>query len=177
MATRASRDLAVRNATAVDALAQGDALAELLRPGTAVIVAAMLFARSLRANERAVATAEAEASLTMARGRAEREPELLRQGPGFVFYALMDAVVDRYFPHMDAIEAELEKLESTMFQPRQDRQAVVQQLFGLKQRLALAACRQGLGLCLTRFTLARQTLRQGTLKPLRPWRRTELRRC
>ncbi|MBF8221904.1 LysR substrate-binding domain-containing protein [Halomonas sp. 328] len=39
--------------------------------------------------------------------------------------------------------------------------------------LALAACRQGLGLCLTRFTLARQTLRQGTLKPLRPWRRTE----
>lgn len=70
------------------------------------------------------------------RGRAEREPELLRQGPGFVFYALMDAVVDRYFPHMDAIEAELETLEATMFQPRQDRQAVVQQLFGLKQRLA-----------------------------------------
>lgn len=70
------------------------------------------------------------------RGRAEREPELLRQGPGYVFYALMDAVVDRYFPHMDAIEAELETLEATMFQPRQDRQAVVQQLFGLKLRLA-----------------------------------------
>lgn len=71
------------------------------------------------------------------RGRAEREPELLRQGPGFVFYALMDAVVDRYFPLMDAIEAELEQLEETMFQPRQDRQAVVQQLFALKQRLAV----------------------------------------
>jgi magnesium transporter len=70
------------------------------------------------------------------RGRAEREPELLRQGPGFVFYALMDAVVDRYFPLIDAIEAELEQLEATMFQPRQDRQAVVQRLFGLKQRLA-----------------------------------------
>jgi magnesium transporter len=70
------------------------------------------------------------------RGRAEREPELLRQGPGFVFYALMDAVVDRYFPHMDAVEAELEKLEATMFQPRQDREMVVQQLFELKQRLA-----------------------------------------
>ncbi|RZL35507.1 MAG: magnesium and cobalt transport protein CorA [Rubrivivax sp.] len=69
------------------------------------------------------------------RGRSEREPELLRQGPGFVFYALMDAVVDRYFPLIDAIEAELEQLEATMFQPRQDRQAVVQQLFGLKQRL------------------------------------------
>lgn len=70
------------------------------------------------------------------RGRAEREPDLLRQGPGFVFYALMDAVVDRYFPHMDAIEAELEQLEATMFQPRQNRQDVVERLFGLKQRLA-----------------------------------------
>jgi magnesium transporter len=70
------------------------------------------------------------------RGRAEREPELLRQGPGFVFYALMDAVVDRYFPLMEVVEAELEQLEATMFQPRQDRQAVVERLFGLKQRLA-----------------------------------------
>lgn len=70
------------------------------------------------------------------RDRAEREPELLRQGPGFVLYALMDAVVDRYIPLMDGIEAELEKLEETMFLPGQDRQAVVQQLFALKQRLA-----------------------------------------
>ena len=70
------------------------------------------------------------------RGRAEREPELLRQGPGFVLYALMDAVVDRYLPLMDGIEAELELLESTMFQPRQNREAVVQKLFALKQRLA-----------------------------------------
>jgi len=70
------------------------------------------------------------------RGRAEREPHLLRQGPGFVFYALMDAVVDRYFPLIDAIEAELEQLEATMFQPHQDRQSVVQRLFALKQRLA-----------------------------------------
>jgi magnesium transporter len=70
------------------------------------------------------------------RGRAEREPELLRLGPGYVFYALMDAVVDRYFPLIVAVEAELERLEATMFQPHQDRQAVVQQLFGLKLRLA-----------------------------------------
>ncbi len=70
------------------------------------------------------------------RDRAEREPELLRQGPGFVLYALMDAVVDRYIPLMDDIDDKLETLEATMFQPRQDRQAVVQQLFALKQRLA-----------------------------------------
>jgi len=70
------------------------------------------------------------------RGRAEREPHLLRLGPGFVFYALLDAVVDRYFPLIDEVEAELEHLESTMFQPGQDRQAVVQRLFAQKQRLA-----------------------------------------
>ena len=70
------------------------------------------------------------------RGRAEREPQLLQQGPGFVFYALLDAVVDRYFPLIDGIEAELEQLEETMFRPGLDRQAVVQRLFGLKQRLA-----------------------------------------
>ena len=70
------------------------------------------------------------------RGRAEREPQLLRQGPGFVFYALMDAVVDRYFPLTDAVEEELEQLEETMFQQDQDRQEVVRRLFALKQRLA-----------------------------------------
>ena len=43
------------------------------------------------------------------RERCEREPELLRMGSGFVLYALMDAVVDRYFPIIDALEAELER--------------------------------------------------------------------
>jgi hypothetical protein len=31
------------------------------------------------------------------RARAEREPHLLKHGSAFVFYALLDAVVDRYF--------------------------------------------------------------------------------
>jgi len=35
------------------------------------------------------------------RERCQREPELLRLGSGFVLYALMDAVVDRYFPVID----------------------------------------------------------------------------
>ncbi|RTL39624.1 MAG: magnesium and cobalt transport protein CorA [Burkholderiales bacterium] len=70
------------------------------------------------------------------RERAEREPELLRLGPGYVFYALLDAVVDRYFPLMDLVDAELERVEETMFLPGQDRQAVVQSLFAQKQRLA-----------------------------------------
>ncbi|HEY5761988.1 MAG TPA: CorA family divalent cation transporter, partial [Rhodocyclaceae bacterium] len=41
------------------------------------------------------------------RERCEREPHLLTHGSGFVFYALMDAVVDRYFPLIDELETEL----------------------------------------------------------------------
>ena len=49
------------------------------------------------------------------RARAEREPELLQHGSGYVLYALMDAVVDRYFPVLDAMEMELETLEGRLF--------------------------------------------------------------
>ncbi|MDP2903684.1 MAG: magnesium/cobalt transporter CorA [Methylovulum sp.] len=49
------------------------------------------------------------------RARCEREPHLLSQGAGFVFYALMDAVVDRYFPVLDVLETELENIEEQIF--------------------------------------------------------------
>lgn len=49
------------------------------------------------------------------RNRCEREPELLSHGSSFVFYALMDAVVDRYFPLVDKLESELEKVEALIF--------------------------------------------------------------
>ena len=49
------------------------------------------------------------------RERCEREPHLLGHGSGFVFYALMDAVVDRYFPIMDRLESELEGIEEQIF--------------------------------------------------------------
>jgi magnesium transporter len=57
------------------------------------------------------------ASLSYAdvRIRCETMPQLLRQGPGFVLYALMDFVVDHYFPIVDALEDELEALEDQIF--------------------------------------------------------------
>ena len=45
------------------------------------------------------------------RARSEREPELLAHGSGYVFYAVMDNVVDRYFPIIDSLETELESIE------------------------------------------------------------------
>src|SRR3954454_2652461 len=49
------------------------------------------------------------------RSRAEREPQLLRHGSGYVLYTLMDAVVDRYFPVLDSIEMQLEGVEEQLF--------------------------------------------------------------
>jgi magnesium transporter len=69
------------------------------------------------------------------RARCEREPQLLRFGPGYILYALMDAVVDRYFPILDALEDELDAIEERIFAPRGVPRANVEALYELKQRL------------------------------------------
>jgi magnesium transporter len=57
------------------------------------------------------------ASLSYAevRGRCEATPELLAKGPGFVLHAIMDFIVDQYFPIVALLEDDLEKLEETIF--------------------------------------------------------------
>jgi magnesium transporter len=70
------------------------------------------------------------------RERAEREPQLLRYGSSFVFYALMDAVVDRYFPVIDALELELEAIEGQIFERGAARQNI-ERLYALKRRLGV----------------------------------------
>jgi magnesium transporter len=70
------------------------------------------------------------------RARCEREPELLRLGSGFVLYALMDAVVDRYFPVVEALESELETAEARIFAGAPARQSI-EALYALKQKLML----------------------------------------
>ena len=68
------------------------------------------------------------------RSRCEREPDLLKNGPGYVLYALMDAVVDRYFPVLDAIEAELEQIEERLFTNKAMRENI-EALYYVKQKL------------------------------------------
>lgn len=69
------------------------------------------------------------------RVRAEREPELLKHGSGYVLYALMDAIVDRYFPVLDAVEMELEKLEGRLFAPGASPRENIESLYYVKQKL------------------------------------------
>ncbi len=78
----------------------------------------------------------AQAGFLGVRARCEREPHLLKHGSAFVFYALMDAVVDRYFPVLDALETELETIEKQIFGGAPGR-ANIQRLYDLKQKVTV----------------------------------------
>jgi magnesium transporter len=75
-----------------------------------------------------------ERGFQAARARAEAEPGLLELGAGFVLYALMDDVVDRYFPVVDALEIQLEELESRIFVEDSARDTM-KALYALKHKL------------------------------------------
>jgi len=68
------------------------------------------------------------------RARTEREPELLRRGAGFVLYALIDNVVDRYFPVLDQLETRLEASEEQLFASASSR-GKIEELYVIKRQL------------------------------------------
>ena len=71
------------------------------------------------------------------RARCERQPELLRAGAGFVLYALIDGVVDRYFPILQALGSKLEEIEDRIFEKHNlaASRAIIEDLYSLKRRL------------------------------------------
>ena len=77
-----------------------------------------------------------EQGFASVRARCEREPHLLKLGAGFVLYALIDAVVDRYFPVIDALETELEQVEECIFAGAPGRESV-EALYALRQKLVV----------------------------------------
>jgi magnesium transporter len=70
---------------------------------------------------------------TEVRTRCESTPQLLRKGPGFALYAVMDAIVDQYFPVIDALEGELETLEERIFGEKSSRETT-EQIYQLKRQ-------------------------------------------
>jgi magnesium transporter len=69
------------------------------------------------------------------RGRCEADASLMRHGSSYVLYALMDAVVDRYFPVIDLLESELEAVEARIFGRDGSALENIEALYSLKQRL------------------------------------------
>ena len=77
---------------------------------------------------------EAQHGFTEVRRRCEQEPELLKHGPAYVLYALMDTIVDRYFPVLDALTEEIEGIEERIFAGQTTR-AQIEELYSLKRKL------------------------------------------
>jgi len=102
--------------------------AEGLRVGEVDVFAGLNYILTIRSR--------AEQGFQAIRARAESEPELLKLGSGYVLYALVDAVVDRYFPLLDAIETELEGIEDRIFAGSSPRENV-EALYALKQKLGV----------------------------------------
>jgi magnesium transporter len=71
---------------------------------------------------------------TEVRSRCESTPSLLSKGQGFVLYAIMDFIVDRYFPVVDDMEKELYEIEDKIFKEKPVRQTT-EQIYQLKRQL------------------------------------------
>lgn len=71
---------------------------------------------------------------TDVRARCESTPQLLQNGPGFALYAVMDAIVDQYFPVIDALEEMLGDLEDNIFDEKFRRETTAQ-IYQLKRQL------------------------------------------
>ncbi len=68
------------------------------------------------------------------RARCEATPHLLAKGPAFVLHALMDFIVDQYFPIMDALEDQLEDLEGEIFGETMNR-GTTKRIYSLRREL------------------------------------------
>ncbi|HEX5023811.1 MAG TPA: magnesium/cobalt transporter CorA [Agriterribacter sp.] len=71
---------------------------------------------------------------TEVRARCETMPDLLSKGQGFVLYAIMDFIVDQYFPVVDELELELESIEYKVFKEKPSRETT-EQIYQLKREL------------------------------------------
>lgn len=71
---------------------------------------------------------------TEVRARCENMPHLLSQGQGFALYALMDFIVDQYFPVVEAMEQELWAVEEKVFKEKPGRETT-EQIYQLKREL------------------------------------------
>ena len=68
------------------------------------------------------------------RKRCENKPQLLRKGPAFALYALMDSIVDQYFPVVEGLEQELDAIGDKIFGAAPSRETTAQ-IYQLKREL------------------------------------------
>jgi magnesium transporter len=76
----------------------------------------------------------ASAPFAPARERCEQNPELMRVGPSYALYAVLDAIVDNFFPIAEEFQGEMNELEKDIFAETY-RRDIVLRLYELKRDL------------------------------------------
>jgi magnesium transporter len=76
----------------------------------------------------------ASLSYAGARQRCEQTPQLLALGPSFGLYAVVDSIVDNFFPIVESFQASLRALEEEIFRDDFDRETT-KSLYRLKREL------------------------------------------
>jgi len=73
-------------------------------------------------------------SYASVRSRCESTPQLLSKGQGFVLYAVMDFIVDQYFPVVHQMEQDLQVVEDKVFKEKPSR-TTTEHIYQLKREL------------------------------------------
>ena len=68
------------------------------------------------------------------RSRCESNPQLLKKGQGFALYAVMDFIVDQFYPVVHEMELELQGIEDMIFKEKPSRETT-EQIYQLKREL------------------------------------------
>jgi len=68
------------------------------------------------------------------RERCEKDPDTLKLGSGYIFYSIMDEIVNRYVPVVEQIEDEIEMLESKIFEQKNSK-TLIKRLYALKKEV------------------------------------------
>jgi magnesium transporter len=76
----------------------------------------------------------ASVSYAEVRRRCEQAPKMLKKGEDFIVYALMDFVVDSYFPIVNSLQDEVNTIEARIFQDTFD-QSGIEHIYDLRSDL------------------------------------------
>jgi magnesium transporter len=70
------------------------------------------------------------------RERWQKHPQMMKSGPAYLLYEMMDAVLDDYFPALEALDARIDGIENRLFEnaPNGDR-PLTGEIFALKRDL------------------------------------------
>jgi magnesium transporter len=73
--------------------------------------------------------------LSRVRERCEAMPQQLAKGPGYVLHAIMDYLVDMYFPVIEHLQRRFDALEAEVFGNNPDQETIIEGLYQLKREL------------------------------------------